>query len=323
MHHLSMRVWFATNFSYRIRPGFLADVRSVPGSARLFVLLTALLLSIAGCSTTSHRTVSAIDVEVLPPEPTIVSAPPAEPVVPKPAPVTIPQTNAPAAQPSTNAVAVAVQPPVMAKPTVIPEPKHPINNAASIALTFDDGPNPRNTPALLDILKERGIHATFFVLGQNASLYPGILQRMVAEGHEIANHSWNHLSFEPLTIEQRTSQVRKTNEAIERAIGHPPRLIRPPYGATNPNLNRWLEDDQKMSVVLWSVDSRDWERHDPNSIRREILTATKPGSIILAHDIHRTTVSAMPGVLDELLAKGYRFVTVSELMSIRNLSSFR
>ena len=193
----------------------------------------------------------------------------------------------------------------------------PAPTGPCLALTFDDGPNPNNTPALLDVLKAKGIHATFFVLGQNAALYPAILRRMIAEGHEIANHSWNHMSFPALTQEQRTSQVRKTNEAIERAIGHPPRLIRPPYGATDANMNRWLSDDLKMTVVLWSVDSRDWEHHDMNSIRREIVSAAKPNSIILAHDIHRTTVSAMPATLDALLEKGYRFVTVSELLAMR------
>ena len=188
------------------------------------------------------------------------------------------------------------------------------NSGHYIALTFDDGPNPKNTPAMLDILKKRNIPATFFVLGQNAALYPRILERMVAEGHEIGSHAWNHISLVNQTAEERTFQVRKTNEAIERATKRPARLIRPPYGETTPSLNRWLTEQLKMTVILWSVDSRDWEHRDAASMRREILSATKPGAVILAHDIHQTTVSAMPAILDALIEKGYKFVTVSDLI---------
>lgn len=192
---------------------------------------------------------------------------------------------------------------------------HVTTDGPYIALTFDDGPNPKNTRVVLDILKQRQIPATFFVLGQNAAAHPAVLERMVAEGHELGAHGWNHASFMGLTPEERAEQVRKTNGAIERALGRRPELLRPPFGATTPEMNRWLTEDLKMTVVLWSVDSRDWESKDPARIRRTILDTTKPGSVILMHDIYQATALALPETLDALLAKGYKFVTVSDLLS--------
>lgn len=185
-----------------------------------------------------------------------------------------------------------------------------------IAMTFDDGPHARQTPALLDILKKRGIRATFFVVGRNAAAHPGILRRMVAEGHEIGNHSWDHARLDLLSVEEASRQIQHTNVAIETAIGDLPALVRPPYGATDPGLNRWLAEAFGLKVILWSVDSRDWKHRNGSSIQHSIMSATKPGAIILAHDVHATTVAAMPRVLDELRAAGYQFVTVSELIAL-------
>ncbi len=185
-----------------------------------------------------------------------------------------------------------------------------------IAITFDDGPNPQLTPKLLDMLKERGIKATFFVVGKNVEEYPDIVGRMALEGHEVANHSWSHPALTKLGVESFRKQMENTNEAIAKATGKRPVLMRPPYGATSASLNKRLGEQFGLKVILWSVDPLDWKYRNSNRVYRSIVENTRPGSIILAHDIHATTVAAMPETLDALLAKGYKFVTVSELIAM-------
>jgi peptidoglycan/xylan/chitin deacetylase (PgdA/CDA1 family) len=185
-----------------------------------------------------------------------------------------------------------------------------------IAMTFDDGPSPQLTPRLLDILKERGIKATFFVVGQNAAEYPDILRRMASEGHEIANHSWSHPALTKLGAEGFRKQIENANDAISRVTGKRPVLMRPPYGATSSILNKRLSEEYGLKVILWSVDPLDWRYRNSNRVFNHIVQNTQPGSIILAHDIHATTVAAMPETLDALLSKGYKFATVSELIAM-------
>jgi peptidoglycan-N-acetylglucosamine deacetylase len=186
----------------------------------------------------------------------------------------------------------------------------------SIAITFDDGPNAELTPKLLDMLKERGIKATFFVVGKNVEEYPGIVARMATEGHEVANHSWSHPALTKLGVESFRKQIENTNEAIAKATGKRPVLMRPPYGATSVSLNKRLNEQFGLKVILWSVDPLDWKYRNSNRVYNAIIQNTRPGSIILAHDIHATTVAAMPATLDALLAKGYKFATVSELIAM-------
>lgn len=187
-----------------------------------------------------------------------------------------------------------------------------------IAMTFDDGPSAALTPRLLDILKQRNIKATFFVLGQLVQEHPEIVQRAVAEGHEIANHSWDHKALNKLGEGGLEHELADTSAAISKATGKPVTLMRPPYGATNPRLNRAIEKEFGMKVILWSVDPFDWKRPGPNVIEQRIVAGTKPGAIILSHDIHPGTIEAMPGTLDALLSKGYKFVTVSELLAMES-----
>ena len=187
----------------------------------------------------------------------------------------------------------------------------------TIAMTFDDGPSPKLTPMLLDMLKQRGIHATFFVVGQNAAEYPDILKRAVAEGHEIGNHSWSHPQLTKLSAAGVDSQVEKTNAAIRAAIGHDPVLIRPPYGATSAALDKHFAQAYGMKVILWSVDPLDWKYRNAAHVEKEILSQVGPGGIVLSHDIHATTVAAMPETLDALIAQGYKFATVSELIAMQ------
>ncbi len=210
-----------------------------------------------------------------------------------------------------------------ATPTPAPKPRqHDYTqvdvDGTYIAITFDDGPHATLTPQLLDMLKERGIHATFFVVGQNAAEYPEILKRMAAEGHEIGNHSWSHPALTRLGAEAVKSQLDRTNNAVAKATGRAPVVMRPPYGATSAKLNRRFDEDYGLKVILWSVDPLDWRYRNASRVTQQILSQTGPGGIILAHDIHASTVAAMPATFDGLLAKGFKFVTVSQLLAMEN-----
>ena len=185
-----------------------------------------------------------------------------------------------------------------------------------IAMTFDDGPSAENTPRLLEMLKERHIKATFFLIGQNVASNPELVRRILADGHEIGNHSWTHPQLSKLSDERVTSEITKTQEAINQASGFTPTLLRPPYGAITPRQREWIESQFGLSIILWSVDPFDWKRPGPAVVTQRILSQTQPGAIILSHDIHKQTVDAMPATLDGLARKGYKFVTVSELIAM-------
>lgn len=186
-----------------------------------------------------------------------------------------------------------------------------------VAMTFDDGPHPQNTPRLLDMLRERNIKATFYVIGRNVDLYPGVVRRIVGEGHEIGNHTYTHRSMTGLSDAAVRDELTKTNEAIARAAGVRPRTLRPPYGALRQNQRAWIHSEFSMPTIMWSVDPLDWKRPGPSVVSSRILAGTTPGAIILAHDLHAQTVDAMPAALDGLLRKGFRFVTVSQLLAMK------
>jgi peptidoglycan-N-acetylglucosamine deacetylase len=185
-----------------------------------------------------------------------------------------------------------------------------------IAMTFDDGPSAENTPRLLDILKQRNIKATFFLLGENVVQNPEIVKRMLAEGHEIGNHSWDHPQLSKLSDDRVTSELTRTSDAIREACGYTPKVMRPPYGAITKRQRDWIAEKLGLSIILWSVDPLDWKRPGPLVVSRRILAGAEPGAIILSHDIHKPTVDAMPATFDALLAKGFKFVTVSELIAM-------
>ncbi|MFZ4775082.1 MAG: polysaccharide deacetylase family protein [Terrimicrobiaceae bacterium] len=211
--------------------------------------------------------------------------------------------------------------PVMQAPPAETGPKKLSYNSCNvdgqyIALTFDDGPSATLTPKLLDILKERGVKATFFVLGECVAANPDVLKRAADEGHEIGNHSWDHKAFTKAGGAGVASQINQANAAIENATGKKPVIVRPPYGATNATITKRLNDEFGLKVIMWDVDPLDWKNRNSERVTGEILKNTKPGSIVLAHDIHATTVNAMPATIDGLLAKGYKFVTVSELLAM-------
>ena len=185
-----------------------------------------------------------------------------------------------------------------------------------IAMTFDDGPSAALTPKLLDLLAAHHIKATFFVIGENVAEHPEVVARAAREGHEIANHSWSHPNLAKMSPESVRSQLQRTDDAIKSATGKSPTLLRPPYGSVTEREKRWIHDEFGYDIILWDVDPLDWKRPGAAAVRNRILKETRPGSIVLSHDIHPGTVEAMPSTLDELEAKGFKFVTVSELLDM-------
>jgi peptidoglycan/xylan/chitin deacetylase (PgdA/CDA1 family) len=185
-----------------------------------------------------------------------------------------------------------------------------------IALTFDDGPGKATTPRLLDMLAKKNIKVTFFVLGENAKDNPEILKREVAEGHEIGNHSWNHPDLSKKSDDAVRSQIQQTQDTVFQITGIKPKIMRPPYGAFTERQKKWAAEQFGLKVILWEVDPNDWKKPGPAIVAHRILEGTRPGSIILSHDIHAQTVDAMAEVLDGLQAKGFKFVTVSELIAM-------
>lgn len=185
-----------------------------------------------------------------------------------------------------------------------------------IAITFDDGPHGTLTPKLLDMLAARKMKATFFVVGQCAAEYPEIVRRAAREGHEIANHSWSHPDLGKMSDDGVRSQLQRTDDVIKAAIGVRPAVMRPPYGSITPRQKHWVHEDFGYKTIIWDVDPFDWKRPGPGVVRDRIVNQTRPGSIILVHDIHPASIEAMPGTLDQLQARGFKFVTVSELLAM-------
>ena len=186
-----------------------------------------------------------------------------------------------------------------------------------IALTFDDGPSGKLTPKLLDLLAAHHIKATFFLIGQNAAEFPDIVAREAKEGHEVGNHSWSHPNFYKMSDDAIRSELRRTDDAIRNAIGHSPILLRPPYGNVTARQKKWINQEFGYKIALWDVDPLDWRRPGPSVVCSRIVKNTRAGSIVLAHDIHPGTIDAMPCVLKELENKGFKFVTVSELIAMQ------
>lgn len=180
-----------------------------------------------------------------------------------------------------------------------------------VALTFDDGPIP-GTAKLLDILKAHQARATFFLIGQQVAKYPEMVRREVAEGHQIGNHTWDHSDLSKLSDAALESQLSWTQDALKKASGVTPVLVRPPYGSTNTRVAA-MARKYKLAQLTWAVDPLDWKDHDSAMVERRVVDGTQRDYIILMHDIQPTTVDAVPKILDQLAAKGYSFVTVSEL----------
>jgi peptidoglycan/xylan/chitin deacetylase (PgdA/CDA1 family) len=231
--------------------------------------------------------------------------------------------NAPPAQPVEQSVAAPTptrERVVPAAPASPAQPQVTFNSVhvdgPYIALTFDDGPHGTLTPKLLDLLAAHHMKATFFVVGQNAADHPDILRRAVREGHEIANHSWSHPILGKMSDEAVRRELQKTDDAISAAIGKRPTLLRPPYGSITARQKKWIHDEFGYRIIIWDVDPLDWKRPGPSVVTSRIMRETHAGSIVLAHDIHAPTIEAMPATFDQLDRKGFKSVTVTELLAM-------
>lgn len=215
-----------------------------------------------------------------------------------------------AVQPSDSPPSTA---PPSTAPLSTPQPSTQSPSAAQplqVALTFDDGPHQTCTPALLDGLKQRGVKATFFLMGENIAGKEALVQRMQEEGHLIGNHSYRHIQMTKEGAEQACAEIKQTEEIIRSITGSRPEYLRPPYGAWNEQ----LECRVNLTTVLWNVDSLDWKLQNTERIVRRVEKDVKSGDIILMHDIFKTSVEAALRIVDDLQKQGYEFVTVEELM---------
>lgn len=187
-------------------------------------------------------------------------------------------------------------------------------NRSVVALTFDDGPHPTHTPVLLDILAQYRVRATFYVIGQLVRRYPEIMRRMVAEGHEVGNHTWTHPTLSQLGDGSVLREIDRTQEIIWQTVGAQPTTMRPPYGSFSPRQSRMLHSQRNLPTVIWSVDPQDWRRPGPSVVADRMVRGARPGAVILAHDIHAPTVRAVPAAIEGITAQGLGFATMSELL---------
>jgi peptidoglycan/xylan/chitin deacetylase (PgdA/CDA1 family) len=183
-----------------------------------------------------------------------------------------------------------------------------------VAMTFDDGPHPTLTPRLLDMFKARGLKATFYLIGNRVVTWPDIVKRIADEGHEIGNHSWSHPNLAQRSTTSVLREIDRTSEAIYRVTGRMPVTFRPPYGAFTQRQRVMLHTERKLPTILWSVDPQDWRRPGASVVASRILSHSRPGSVILTHDIQSGTVRAMPQTLDGLTNRGLHCGTMSQMM---------
>lgn len=181
-----------------------------------------------------------------------------------------------------------------------------------IAITFDDGPSAVYTPRLLDGLKERGVKATFFLIGQNIEKEGGseIVKRMYEEGHLIGNHTYHHVEITKVSNDEAYQELMLTNEAIENITGEEVQFMRPPFGLWQKELEKKIH----VLPVMWSIDPLDWATENVDEIVNKVVTEAQENDIILLHDCYDSSIKAALRIIDLLQAEGYEFVTVDELM---------
>lgn len=184
-----------------------------------------------------------------------------------------------------------------------------------VALTFDDGPDDEITPAVLDILKQYQVRATFFFTANRLDFYEDIAERAYTEGNQIASHAYSHQELNKMNTEDIDKEITASDEAFERILGVKPAMIRPPFGAINQDVLDVCTKEQE-NVILWSIDTLDWSQPEPEQIARNVLDNVRPGEIILMHSCkyREATVQALPLIIEGLQEKGYQMVDLSELL---------
>ena len=189
------------------------------------------------------------------------------------------------------------------------------NDEMKIALTFDDGPHPTLTPRILDILEKYNVKATFFMVGVNVENYPDAARAVLEAGHEIGNHTYSHRILSHLSHEEIDSEIEGCEDLLESLCQRRPHLFRPPQGALS-SLVEADADQNDYSLILWSLDTRDWEDKNADHIIQRVLSSVKSGDIILMHDYighNSRTPEALERLLPKLLSRGFKPVTVGEL----------
>lgn len=184
-----------------------------------------------------------------------------------------------------------------------------------IAFTFDDGPKAGKTDVLLDELKKRNVQATFFLLGLQIEQYPDIVKRMFEEGHQIGNHTFNHVQLSILDKAGVKSEMEQWEDSYFKIVGEQPYCLRPPFGAVSDAMS----EEVNVPMILWSVDTEDWTGKKAQDIADYIIKEAQPGDIILMHDIYDESVKGAILAIDELSQRGYTFVTVDELFQSKNM----
>ncbi|GLU46217.1 hypothetical protein Nans01_05680 [Nocardiopsis ansamitocini] len=221
----------------------------------------------------------------------------------------------PAAEPSTEPSAAAAAEPV-AIPGVFSQLEPPVDcstaEAKCVALTFDDGPGDR-TEELLDVLAEYDAKATFFLTGGPVREHPTTVRREYAEGHELANHTVNHPDLRKVSDKRLAEELSTVNALVRRETGYTMDLMRPPYGATNDKVAEAAEE-HGLAEIIWSLDTNDWKDRNAGVVTSRTIKGVKPGSIVLMHDIHSTTIDSVEKTLKKLTERGYTMVTVGQLL---------
>ncbi len=210
----------------------------------------------------------------------------------------------------------ATPPDASREPVAEPAPVAPdCAKLTCVALTLDDGPVP-GTAAVLSLLRRKHVHATFFVVGRQARAHPDLVRRMVADGHVVGNHSWNHPEFWHLSRKAIDRQLARTDAAVKRAAGTRPSLLRPPFGEVDRSVRKAARA-RGQAIVLWDVDPRDWKDRKAAVVAKRVLHQARRGSIILVHDVWPSTRHALARIIDGLRAKGFTLVTVPDLLGGR------
>lgn len=188
-------------------------------------------------------------------------------------------------------------------------------NGSFVALTFDDGPDEKTTAEILDILEKYNAKATFFIIGKQAKQFPEILKRQIANGHEIANHTFSHANLKRLSAKEMQNEIYKTDKIVSKATGVTPSLVRAPYGSVNAKVKKAIN----KPFIYWSIETRDWQTKDEQATTNAVLKNVEDGDIVLMHDIIPSTAKAVETIVKELTNKGFNLVTVSEMFKLKNI----
>lgn len=197
----------------------------------------------------------------------------------------------------------------VAKPTAQPKIDP---NKKIVAITLDDGPHKTNTLRTIELFEKYNGRATFLMLGKNVKLYPDIVKTVYEHGFEIGSHSWDHPDLRKLDVDGVNKQIVDTQNEIFSITGFEPKIIRPPYGATN-DISKEVIADNGLKIALWNLDTEDWKLKDANKIKDAIVDNAFNGAVILIHDIHTFTIDGLEMALEELDKRGYQFVTLDTL----------